>query len=65
MVGINDYFYGRKESDNIGWRVIVLQVLPLKDLIKIWFRSLSDCDLLQGRKINVEEWSYEPVILQK
>lgn len=25
----------------------------------------SDCDLLQGRKINVEEWSYEPVILQK
>lgn len=34
MVGINDYFYGRKESDNIGWRVIAMQVLPLKDLNK-------------------------------
>lgn len=31
MVGINEYFYGSKESDNIGWRVIVMQVLPLKD----------------------------------
>lgn len=31
MVGINEYFYGSKKSDNIGWRVIAMQVLPLKD----------------------------------
>lgn len=34
MVGIIEYFYGSKESDNIGWRVIAMQVLPLKDLNK-------------------------------
>lgn len=34
MVGIIEYFYGRKESDNIGWRVIAMQVLLLKDLNK-------------------------------
>lgn len=34
MVGIIEYFYGSKESDNIGRRVIAMQVLPLKDLNK-------------------------------